>query len=158
MNAQLGKYRVIASLASGSQGTVYRAYDPTTGRDVALKVLHPHLATPDAVERFRREGWIVASISHPNIAGISEIGEYNGSHFIAIEYVPHSVGELIRQGPMDIARAVSIAHQTARALEAARVSRHGITHHDVKPDNLLAAHFARRRRHGEADRLWNSPR
>ena len=137
MNAQLGKYRIIASLASGSQGTVYRAYDPTLEREVALKVLHPHLATPDAVERFRREGRIVASISHPNIAVISEIGEHNGAHFIAIEYVPHSVGELIRQGPMDIAHAVSIAHQTALALEAARVSRHGITHHDVKPDNLL---------------------
>ena len=133
----IGKYRIIANLASGSQGTVYRAYDPTLEREVALKVLHPHLATPDAVERFRREGRIVASISHPNIAVISEIGEHNGAHFIAIEYVPHSAGELIRQGPMDVARAVSIAHQTALALEAARVSRHGITHHDVKPDNLL---------------------
>ena len=137
MNAQIGKYRVIASLASGSQGTVYRAHDPTTGRDVALKVLHPHLATPDAVARFRREGWIVASISHPNIAGISEIGEHNGSHFIAIEYVPHAASELIGRGAMDVAHAASIAHQTALALEAARVSRHGITHHDVKPDNLL---------------------
>ena len=133
----IGKYRIIANLASGSQGTVYRAYDPTLEREVALKVLHPHLATPDAVERFRREGRIVASISHPNIAVISEIGEHNGSHFIAIEYVPHSAGEMIRQGPMDAAHAVSIAHQTALALEAARVSRHGITHHDVKPDNLL---------------------
>ena len=134
---EIGKYRIIANLASGSQGTVYRAYDPTLEREVALKVLHPHLATPDVVERFRREGRIVASISHPNIAVISEIGEHNGSHFIAIEYVPHSAGELIRRGPVDVGLAVSIAHQTALALEAARVSRHGITHHDVKPDNLL---------------------
>ena len=133
----IGKYRVIASLASGSQGTVYRAHDPTLGRDVALKVLHPHLATPEVIARFRREAQIVASISHPNIAGISEIGEHNGSHFIAIEYVPHAASELIGRGAMDIVHAVSIAHQTALALEAARVSRHGITHHDVKPDNLL---------------------
>ena len=133
----IGKYRVIASLASGSQGTVYRAHDPTLGRDVALKVLHPHLATPDVIARFRREAQIVASISHPNIAGISEIGEHNGSHFIAIEYVPHAASELIGRGAMDVVHAVSIAHQTALALEAARTSRHGITHHDVKPDNLL---------------------
>ena len=133
----IGKYRVIASLASGSQGTVYRAHDPTLGRDVALKVLHPHLATPEVIARFRREAQIVASISHPNIAGISEIGEHNGSHFIAIEYVPHAASELIGRGAMDVAHAASIAHQTALALEAARASRHGITHHDVKPDNLL---------------------
>ena len=133
----IGKYRVIASLASGSQGTVYRAHDPTLGRDVALKVLHPHLASPDVIARFRREAQIVASISHPNIAGISEIGEHNGSHFIAIEYVPHAASELIGRGAMDVVHAASIAHQTALALEAARVSRHGITHHDVKPDNLL---------------------
>ena len=133
----IGKYRVIASLASGSQGTVYRAHDPTLGRDVALKVLHPHLATPEVIARFRREAQIVASISHPNIAGISEIGEHNGSHFIAIEYVPHAASELIGRGAMDVVHAASIAHQTALALEAARASRHGITHHDVKPDNLL---------------------
>ena len=133
----IGKYRIIAKLASGSQGTVYRAYDPTLEREVALKVLHPHLATPDVIERFRREGRIVASINSPNIAGISEIGEHNGAHFIAIEYVPHAASELIRRGPMDVVHAASIAHQAALALEAARVSRHGITHHDVKPDNLL---------------------
>ena len=133
----IGKYRVIESLASGSQGTVYRAHDPTLGRDVALKVLHPHLASPDVVARFRREAQIVASISHPNIAGISEIGEHNGSHFIAIEYVPHAASELIGRGAMDVVHAASIAHQTALALEAARVSRHGITHHDVKPANLM---------------------
>ena len=133
----IGKYRIIESLASGSQGTVYRAYDPTLEREVALKALHPHLATPDVVERFRREGRIVASISHPNIAGISEIGEHNGAHFIAIEYVPHAASELVGRGAMDAVHAASIAYQTALALEAARVSRHGITHHDVKPDNLL---------------------
>ena len=133
----IGKYRIIANLASGSQGTVFRAHDPTLERDVALKVLHPHLATPEVIARFRREAQIVASISHPNIAGISEIGEHNGSHFIAIEYVPHAVSELIARGPVDIAHAVSIAYQTALALEAARVSRRGVTHHDVKPDNLL---------------------
>ena len=134
----IGKYRVISSLASGSQGAVYRAYDPGLDRYVALKVLHPHLAAdPDIVRRFQREARIIASISHPNIVGIAEIGEHEGSHFIAIEYVPHTARELIDRGPLDIALAVSIAHQTALALEAARVNGRGVTHHDIKPDNLL---------------------
>ena len=131
----IGKYRVIINLAYGSQGTVYRAYEPGLEREVALKVLHPHLATPEVIGRFRREARIIASITHPNIVGISEIGEHEGSHFIAIEYVPHTARELIGQGPLDITLAVSIAHQTALALEAARTN--GITHHDIKPENLL---------------------
>ena len=133
----IGKYRVIGTPEFGSQGTVYHAYDPDLDREVALKVLHPHLATPEIVGRFRREAQMLASINHPNIAGIAEIGEHNGSHYIVMEYVPHSVRELIDQGPLDIARAVSIAHQVALALEAARTSRRGVTHHDIKPDNLL---------------------
>ena len=134
----IGKYRIIQNLASGSQGTVYRAYDPGLEREVALKVLHPHLASDtDIVRRFQREARIIASISHPNIVGITEIGEHEGSHFIAIEYVPHTARELIEQGPQDITLAVSIAYQTALALEAARVNGSGVTHHDIKPDNLL---------------------
>ena len=133
----IGKYRIIQNLASGSQGTVYRAYDPGLGREVALKVLHPHLVSPEVIGRFRREARIVASITHPNIVGIAEIGEHEGSHFIAMEYVPYTARELIERGPLDIAMAVSIAHQTALALEAARSNRGGVTHHDIKPDNLL---------------------
>ena len=133
----IGKYQVIRNLASGSQGTVYHTYDPDLEREVALKVLHPHLATPEIIARFRREAQIVASINHPNIAGISEIGEHEGSHFIAIEYVPHTSRELIDRGQLDVIRAVAIAHQAALALEAARTSRRAITHHDIKPENLL---------------------
>ncbi len=133
----IGKYRIIATLGFGSQGAVYRAYDTWLGREFALKVLHPHLAAPDLVERFRREARIIASIPHPNIAGVSEIGEHDGFHCIAIEYVPHSLAELIGRGPLDVNHAASIAYQTALALEAARASENAITHHDVKPDNIL---------------------
>ena len=133
----IGRYQVLENLASGSQGTVYHAYDPELEREVALKVLHPHLTTEEIVARFQREARIVASINHPNIAGITDIGEHEGAHFIAIEYVPHTARELIDQGPLDITRAVTIGHQAALALEAARTSRRGITHHDIKPENLL---------------------
>ena len=133
----IGKFRIIATLGGGSQGAVYRARDMWLGREVALKVLHPHLATPDLVERFRREARIIASVPHPNIAAVSEIGEHGGLHYIAIEYVPHSLAELMARGPLDVNLAVSIAYQTALALEAARTSESAITHHDVKPDNIL---------------------
>ena len=133
----IGRYQIIRQLASGSQGTVYQAYDPDLGREIALKVLHPYLATSEVIARFQREARIVASINHPNIAGITDVGEYNGSHFLAIEYVPHTTREFIDRGPMDITQAVTIAYQTALALEAARISSRGITHHDIKPDNLL---------------------
>ena len=133
----IGKFRIIATLGGGSQGAVYRARDMWLGREVALKVLHPHLATPDLVERFRREARIIASVPHPNIAGVSEIGEHDGFHCIAIEYIPHSLAELMARGALDVNLAVSIAYQTALALEAARTSESAITHHDVKPDNIL---------------------
>ena len=133
----IGRYQVLENLASGSQGTVYHAYDPELEREVALKVLHPHLTTEDIVARFQREARIVASINHTNIAGITDIGEHEGAHFIAIEYVPHTARELIDQGPLDITRAVTVGYQAALALEAARTSRRGITHHDIKPENLL---------------------
>ena len=133
----IGRYQVIRQLASGSQGTVYQAYDPELDREVALKVRHPHIATSEVIARFQREAGIVASISHPNIAGITDVGERNGAHFIAIEYVPHTTRELMDRGPLDITRAVTIAYQAALALEAARTSSRGITHHDIKPENLL---------------------
>ena len=133
----IGRYRVIGQLASGSQGTVYHAYDPQLDREVAVKVLHPHLVSPDVISRFRREAQLIASISHPNIASIREVGEHRGSHFIAMEYVPHTTRELTDRGPMEVTRAVTIAYQTALALEAARTSSRGITHHDIKPENLL---------------------
>ena len=132
----VGKYRIIERLGAGSQGTVYRAQDTTLGREVALKVLHP-MADPAVVARFEREARIVASISHPNIAHVFDIGEHGGLRFIAMEYVPnaHEASELIGRAPMDVVHAASMARQTALALEAARVK--GITHHDVKPDNLI---------------------
>ena len=133
----VGNYRIISSLASGSQGTVYHAYAPHLQCEVALKVLPALLATPEIVARFQREAQIMASINHPNIAGIIEIGKHNGSHFIAMEYVPHTVRELTDRGALDIIQAVTIAYQSALALEAARASSRGITHHDIKPDNLL---------------------
>ncbi len=134
----IGKYQIRRSLGSGAQGVVYLAYDPDLQREVALKALHPHLAAGDVQERFVREARILAQVGHPNIAAVYDVGqdEQSGLHYFAMEQVPHSVEEMIEaEGKLGADRAVRIIREAASALEAAR--RVGITHHDVKPENLL---------------------
>ena len=134
----IGKYQIRRSLGSGAQGVVYLAFDPDLGREVALKALHPHLAFGDVQERFVREARILAQVGHSNIAAVYDVGQdpHTGLHYFAMESVPHSVEEMLElEGKLSASRAVRIAREAASALEAAR--RAGITHHDVKPENLL---------------------
>ncbi len=134
----IGKYQVRRSLGAGSQGAAYLAYDPDLGREVALKALHPHLATGEVLKRFVREARILAQIDHPNIATVFDVGRdrQSGLYYFAMEYVPYSVEEALGgRGRISADRAVRVAKETASALEAARQA--GITHHDVKPENLL---------------------
>ena len=92
----IGRYQVLEEIASGGQGTVYRAWDTGSGRVVALKVLHPHLASDLGVlERFRREAQLAAAVVHPNITTIYEVGQHGNNHFIAMEYLPDSIHNLI---------------------------------------------------------------
>ena len=135
----IGRYQVLEEIVSGGQGTVYRAWDTANGTVVALKVLHPHLASDLGVlERFRREAQLAAAVVHPNITTIYEIGEDGNRHFIAMEYLPDSIHNVIQSvGKLPIERAVDICYQAAMALEAA--SRRGIIHRDIKPQNLLLA-------------------
>ena len=135
----IGRYQVLEEIASGGQGTVYRAWDTGSGRVVALKVLHPHLASDLGVlERFRREAQLAAAVVHPNITTIYEVGQHGNNHFIAMEYLPDSIHNLIvSTGRLPIDRAVDICRQAAVGLEAA--SRRGIIHRDIKPQNLLLA-------------------
>ena len=135
----IGRYQVLEEIASGGQGTVYRAWDTSTGQIVALKVLHPHIAREASVlERFHREARLAAAVSHPNVTQIFEVGQDGESHFISMEFLPLSIHGLIEsQGQLPIDRAVDIAQQTALALDAA--NRRGIIHRDIKPQNLLLA-------------------
>ncbi len=139
MNQQqrIGRYQILEEIAAGGQATVYRAWDTSTGQVVALKVMHPHL-TRDAtyVERFHREAQLAASLDHPNIIRIFEVAQEGDSHFMAMEYLPLSVHNLIEaQGSMPVDRAADIAYQVAQGLEAAR--QRGIIHRDIKPHNIL---------------------
>ena len=134
----IGKYHLRRSLGAGSQGSAYLAYDPDLGREVALKALHPHLATGEVRNRFMREARILAQIDHPNIATVFDVGldRRSGLYYFAMEYVPYSVEQVLEvRGRLGADRAVRVAQEAASALEAARQA--GITHHDVKPENLL---------------------
>ena len=135
----LGRYSILEEIASGAQGTVYRAYDSTTGGVVALKVLHSHVASDAGyLERFRREASLTASISHPNVIQIHEVGEADGRHFISMEFVPESLGHIIEvSASLPLETAARYVAEVADGLSAAHAR--GVTHRDIKPENVLLA-------------------
>jgi eukaryotic-like serine/threonine-protein kinase len=133
-----GRYRLDARIGSGGMSTVYRAFDQTLERQVAIKLLHRQIADdPDQLERFRREARAVAQLSHPHIVTVIDAGEEEGRPYIVFEYVQgETLKELIRrEGPLDVDEAAAYAIEIARALGYAH-SRN-IVHRDVKPQNVL---------------------
>ena len=133
-----GRYRVISRLGSGGMADVYLAQDQLLGREVAVKVLHHHFAEDhEFVERFRREASSAAALSHPNIVGIFDRGEWNGTYYIAMEYVAgRSLKAIVREeGPLDPAAAIDIVMQILRAARFAH--RRGVIHRDLKPHNVI---------------------
>ena len=137
MQQRIGKYEIIETVAAGGQATVYRARDTELGRIVALKVMHPHLSgDTDYVERFVREARTAASLSHPNVAVIYEVGAEGSTNFISMEFVPTTLDALLKErGTLPWAEARELLLQVARALRAAE--RQGIVHRDLKPQNIL---------------------
>ena len=133
-----GRYRVISRLGSGGMADVYLAQDQLLGRDVAVKVLHHHFAEDqEFVERFRREASSAAALSHPNIVAIFDRGEWNGTYYIAMEYVAgRPLKAIVREhGALDPAAAIEIVVQILRAARFAH--RRGVIHRDLKPHNVI---------------------
>ena len=133
-----GRYRVLSRLGSGGMADVYLAQDQLLGREVAVKVLHNHFAEDqEFVERFRREASSAAALSHPNIVAIFDRGEWNGTYYIAMEYVAgRSLKAIVReQGPLEPAAAIDIVVQILRAARFAH--RRGVIHRDLKPHNVI---------------------
>src|ERR1700692_1782632 len=133
-----GRYRVISRGGSGGMADVYLAQDQLLGRDVAVKVLHHHFAEDqEFVERFRREASSAAALSHPNIVGIFDRGEWNGTYYIAMEYVAgRTLKAIVReQGALDPSAAIEIVVQILRAARFAH--RRGVIHRDLKPHNVI---------------------
>jgi serine/threonine protein kinase len=137
---RIGKYEVLAHVATGGMGAIYRALDTESGRQVALKVLSPDMAAkPVVVQRFQLEARNAAKLRHENIVAHYDYGEVNGTYYLAQEFVEgvdlHDyVSQRGRLGP-DEAREIII--QAARALDHAY--QKGIVHRDIKPSNLLIA-------------------
>src|SRR5690242_3703489 len=132
------RYRVISRVGSGGMADVYLAQDQLLGREVAVKVLHQHFAEDqEFVERFKREASSAAALSHPNIVGIFDRGEWNGTYYIAMEYVAgRSLKTIVREeGALDPVSAIDIVVQILRAARFAH--RRGAVHRDLKPHNVI---------------------
>ena len=136
IGSSLLQYQVTSKLGEGGMGEVWRAEDTKLGRAVALKMLPDGFAQdPERLARFEREARVLASLSHPNIAGIYGHEEAEGKRFLVMELVEgQSLAERIQQGPMAIDEVVRIAKQIAEAVEAAH--NKGVIHRDLKPANV----------------------
>ena len=134
---RLAHYRVLSLLGKGGMGEVFLAEDTRLHRKVALKVLLPEVAQDtEKLARFEQEARAASALSHPNAAHIYEIGEANGRHFLAMEYIEGETLEKKLSGvPLPMAEILAIGAQVADALEAAHTRR--IVHRDVKPANLM---------------------
>jgi Tol biopolymer transport system component len=134
--ARLGVYEVTAPIGEGGMGEVYRATDTKLKRQVAIKILPASLATDsDRLARFQREAEVLASLNHPNIAGIYGLEESSGLTALVMELVEgDDLSVHIARGPIALADAVPMAKQIAEALEAAH--EQGIIHRDLKPANI----------------------
>ena len=161
--AERGDHRLVDSRyerachASGTGGMadVFLAEDQQLGRKVALKLLHRRFAEdPEFVERFRREAQAAAGLQHPNVVSVYDRGSFDGTYYIAMEYLPgRSLKQLIRQeAPLDPLRAIDI---TIQILKAARFAhRRGVIHRDLKPHNVIVDDSRSR----QGDRLRDRPR
>jgi serine/threonine-protein kinase len=133
-----GRYRLDARIGSGGMSTVYRAFDETLERQVAVKLMNRDVSGDShQLERFRREARAVAQLSHPHIVGVIDAGEDDGRPYIVFEYVDGETlkDRIQRLGALPTPEAVAYAIEIARALGAAHA--HHIVHRDVKPQNVL---------------------
>ena len=134
----LGKYELHEQLGKGGFGTVFRATDTSLNRVVALKVLHPQLMVDEEfISRFKKEARMLASLDHPNIVAIYELGDVDGRVFIAMRYLPGgNLQQVIsKHGPLSYEKASSILKQVCEGLQASHDL--GLVHRDIKPANIL---------------------
>jgi hypothetical protein len=131
-------YKLLERRGQGGMGVVYRAVQKSLRREVALKVLAPRWSSHGRfLKRFFREAKLAGSLNHPNVVSAIDVGESNGFHYYAMEYVDGwSVAEMLREdGRIDEEEALDIVLQVAKALDHA--SERHIVHRDIKPENIL---------------------
>jgi serine/threonine protein kinase len=137
--SRLGPYEIVSSVGAGGMGEVFRARDTRLGRDVAVKILTAaHAGDPDSVRRFEKEARAVASLSHPNVVPLFDVGEQDGIRFAVSEFVAgETLRERMKREPVPPAEALEIAAQIADGLSAAH--ENGFVHRDIKPENVVLA-------------------
>ncbi|MBV9850445.1 MAG: protein kinase [Armatimonadetes bacterium] len=137
----LGPYTLIREIGHGGMSVVHQAVDRRTGKTVALKVhaIPPSLAATErrsVLARFGREARAMARLSHPGIIAIHEVGEQDGMHFLAMEYLDGlPLSERLESGPLTASEAAPILSQVAEAIDAVHAA--GVVHRDIKPSNVM---------------------
>lgn len=137
MTERIGKYEIQAEIGRGGFGRVYRGYDPTVGRIVAIKVLLPDSGDPEFLTRFKMEATTAGNLHHPNLVTIHEFGEEGGSQFLVMEYLEgEELQQLIRdRRPLSLLEKVEIMQQVAAGLHCAHENH--VIHRDIKPSNVM---------------------
>lgn len=135
--SKISHYRILERLGAGGMGEVYLAEDLKLGRKVAIKILSEEFTTNrDRLHRFELEASAASALNHPNILTIHEVGDDQGRHFIATEYIDGvTLRRKMAASPLEIREILDVAVQVASALEEAHAA--GIIHRDIKPDNLM---------------------
>lgn len=135
-----GRYEIVARVARGGMATVYRAHDRRLNREIALKVMHPHLAEGEQAasfrERFEREARSAAGLQHHGVVAVYDQGTDGDMRYLTMEYVPGTnLRQLIRDGDLTLRRSFAILDVVLSALAAAHAK--AIVHRDIKPENVL---------------------
>jgi Tol biopolymer transport system component/predicted Ser/Thr protein kinase len=134
---RLGPHEILTAIGAGGMGEVYRARDTRLNRTVAIKVLPTHLADrPDVRERFEREARTIASLNHPHICTLFDIGQQDGIDYLVMEYLEgETLAQRLLKGSLPVEQVLQYAIEIADALDKAH--RKGVTHRDLKPGNIM---------------------
>ena len=137
LGRKLGPYQILAALGAGGMGEVYKARDTRLDRTVAIKVLPRYLSQrADLRQRFEREARALASLSHPHVCPIHDIGREDGIDFLVMEYLEgETLARRLRKGALPLEQALQYGVEIAQALDEAH--RHGVIHRDLKPGNIM---------------------
>ena len=135
--ARLGPYEILAPLGAGGMGQVYRGRDTRLERQVAIKILSPHISgDPDFKARFEREARLISALNHPNICTLHDLGESDGRGYLVMELCEgESLADRLARGPLPVEQILLYGTQIADALD--RAHRTGIIHRDLKPANIM---------------------
>ena len=133
----IGPYEIVAPIASGGMGEVYRGVDTRLGRGVAIKLLpEAQVLHAQALERFRLEARAASALNHPGICTIHDVGEHEGRPYIVMELIEgRTLREILAAGPIEAERCLDLALQLLDALDAAHTA--SIVHRDIKPANIV---------------------